>query len=144
MKTKMKVTLALLALGASALAASAQDDGDRPPMNGHCPPPLPLVTALDANHDGVIDASEIANASTALLKLDQNGDGKLGADELKPQMPAGGNGQQFTPPDGGKFPTLPIMKALDTNGDSQLTREEIMPKFQGGFGGPGGTPPDDQ
>ena len=33
MKTKMKVTLALLALGASALVASAQDAG-RPP-NGN-------------------------------------------------------------------------------------------------------------
>jgi Ca2+-binding EF-hand superfamily protein len=175
MKTKMKIMLTLLALGASTAIVSAQDTnsapgahGPRGPgMNGHRPPVPAIVAALDANGDGMIDASEIANASTALLKLDQNGDGKLSADELKPQMPAGGNGQQFTPPDGDKFPTLLIMKALDTNGDGeldaseianastalktldtngdgQLIREEIMPKFHGGFGGPGGTPPDDQ
>lgn len=58
-------------------------------------PPSPLMDALDANHDGVIDAAEIANASAALKKLDKNGDGKLTSDELRPQRPDGGN-----PPDG--------------------------------------------
>src|SRR5690348_8195666 len=87
MKTKMTVTLALLALGASALVVSAQDN-DRPPMKGHRPPPLPLVTALDANHDGVISADEIANASAALKTLDKNGDGQLTADEFLPPRPA--------------------------------------------------------
>ena len=130
---------------------------------------LPVVTALDVNTNGVIEASEIANASAELLTLDKNGDGKLSADELKPQMPSGGNGQQFTPPGGAKFPTLPIMKALDTNGDGeldaseianapaalktldangdgQLTRDEYMPARPNGFGGagPGGMPPENQ
>ena len=35
------------------------------------------MKALDANGDGVIEASEIANASAALKTLDKNGDGKL-------------------------------------------------------------------
>jgi hypothetical protein len=105
---------------------------------------------------GIIDASEIANAPKALLKADKNGDGKLSAAELKPELPSG-----FTPPEGMKIPTLPIMVALDTNGDGeldageianvsaalktldanhdgQLTRDEILPKF------PGGPPPDDK
>jgi len=45
-------------------------------------PPIPaIVSALDLNGDGVIDADEIARASQSLLKLDRNGDGKLTPDE---------------------------------------------------------------
>ena len=40
-------------------------------------------TALDANHDGVIDAAEMANAPAALKQLDRNSDGQLTGDELK-------------------------------------------------------------
>ena len=36
-----------------------------------------VLAALDANHDYVISASEIANAPTALRTLDQDHDGKL-------------------------------------------------------------------
>ncbi|HTI73112.1 MAG TPA: phospholipid-binding protein, partial [Candidatus Limnocylindria bacterium] len=48
--------------------------------------------ALDLNHDGVIDADEIAQASASLKKLDKNGDGKLTPDELRPPRPAGPGG----------------------------------------------------
>jgi hypothetical protein len=48
------------------------------------PPVPPLIAELDANHDGVVDADELANAPTALLKLDKNGDGKLTPDEFLP------------------------------------------------------------
>ena len=44
--------------------------------------------ALDANHDGVIDANEIANAPAALKTLDKNGDGKLTPDEFMGRVPA--------------------------------------------------------
>jgi len=68
-------------------------------------PPPPLVAVLDANHDGVIDESEIANAPTALLTLDKNGDGKLTLDELRPPRPQGrgfrgGPGPHDGPPPG--------------------------------------------
>jgi hypothetical protein len=56
-------------------------------MKGHRPPPSPLMQALDTNHDGVIDADEIANAPAALKTLDKNGDGKLTPDELRPARP---------------------------------------------------------
>jgi EF hand len=44
----------------------------------------PVLATLDADHDGVISASEIENSSSALRKLDRNGDGSLTPDELIP------------------------------------------------------------
>ena len=49
----------------------------------------PIVAALDANGDGIIDANEIAAASAALAKLDKNGDGNLAYDEALPTSPDG-------------------------------------------------------
>lgn len=60
-----------------------------PDGEGQRPPPPPLVAVLDANHDGVIDEKEIAQASESLKKLDKNGDGKLTMDELRPPRPEG-------------------------------------------------------
>jgi len=113
MKTKMKIMLTLLALGASTAIVSAQDTnsapgahGPRGPgLNGHRPPVPAIVAALDANHDGVIDADEIANAPAALKSLDKNGDGKLTPDEFmgkRPGPPHNSNGgnEAGGPPDG--------------------------------------------
>jgi hypothetical protein len=107
MKNKIAIALAAVALGASAFVASAQDN-NMPPlgggpegqgwqggpggpsgMMGRRPPPSPLMQALDVNHDGVIDADEIANAPAELKTLDKNGDGKLTQDELRPPLPPG-------------------------------------------------------
>ncbi len=133
MKTTTKLTLALLALGLSTLAAVAQNDGP-PPMDGsgpggpggpggprghHRPPPLPLVLALDVNHDGIIDSNEIANASAELLTLDKNHDGQLTPDEYLPPLPADAPTNAWRPP------TPPIVKALDVNGDGIIDSNEI-------------------
>jgi hypothetical protein len=75
------------------------------------------MVALDANKDGELDATEIANASAALKTLDKNGDGKLSADELMPPHPGWTNQFRGTPPPGAKHPVPPLMAALDTNGD---------------------------
>ena len=116
MKTTKAAVLTLLVLGASALMATAQDggnppQGDRPPRRegqggpggqgaeGRRPIP-PLMNALDANHDGTIDETEIANASTSLKKLDKNGDGKISPEELRPARPEGGPGVQGGPQGG--------------------------------------------
>jgi hypothetical protein len=132
MKTTMKTMLALIALSASALLVNAQDNGaGGPPPGGDHPyrqggpggprgpggpggpggrrmmPPSPLMEALDANHDGIIDANEIANASAALKTLDKNGDGKLTPDELRPPRPQGGNRPGPPPGPNGQAPQNP-------------------------------------
>jgi len=107
MKMKTALTLAAV-LGALSLTAYAQDAGGPPqggpggqgggpggPGGGRRPVPA-IVAALDANHDGVIDADEIANATAALKTLDKNGDGKLTRDEFMgkpPGRPPGGGGE---------------------------------------------------
>lgn len=47
---------------------------------------LNLMLALDANHDGDIQAMEVANAASSLKQLDANGDGELTPGELRPVM----------------------------------------------------------
>ena len=153
MKTTSKAVIAMLALGASAWVIIAQDnggpaDGQRPPrrqnmdnqggpggpggqrLRGNRPPPPAVVRALDANHDGVVDADEIANASAALKTLDKDGDGKLTMQELMGPPPQGMGG----PPD-------------DRQGQGQGNRPPGRPQRMNGdagFDGPPGPPPGDQ
>ena len=54
--------------------------------------PMPVIEALDADHDGVISAEELKNATAALLTLDKNKDGKLTEDEYRPAGGQGGPG----------------------------------------------------
>lgn len=111
MKLQAKLMIAALAVATSTVVVTAQDNQNRPPRQrsemgekGNRPPPPPLVAALDANHDGVIDASEIDNAAAALRTLDKNGDGKLTAEELRPKHPRGAGGPEgrraHRPPNG--------------------------------------------
>ncbi|MFZ2658237.1 MAG: hypothetical protein WAX69_25115 [Victivallales bacterium] len=101
----MKKSFALFVFGMamSAFVTMGQDEkprhGGGAGVDGKRPVP-PIMAALDANGDGVIDADEIANASAALKKLDRNGDGKLTIDEFRPQRPAGAH-------EGGKKPEAP-------------------------------------
>ena len=111
MKLQIKLLVAALAIASSAAYLVAQDNPGQGPHHGppggpegrRMPPP-PLITALDANHDGVIDSTEIDNAPAALRTLDKNGDGKLTPDELRPPRPQGrgfhgGPGPHDGPPD---------------------------------------------
>lgn len=45
----------------------------------------PVLAALDADHDTVISAAEISNASAALKTLDRNRDGRLTLEEVVPE-----------------------------------------------------------
>ena len=71
------------------------------------------MLALDVNHDGVIDAGEIANAPAALKTLDKNDDGKLTQDELRPSRPAKRDGSAASVDQG--LPPSPLMLALDAS-----------------------------
>ena len=100
MKVSKHIWITALAVGLCAGVVFAQEEGGPPPPDGHGerhhrPPPLPIMEALDANHDGVIDSNEIANASAALKTLDKNGDGKLTQDEYMPARPNGPPGDQM-------------------------------------------------
>lgn len=57
-------------------------------------PKGPRGFEFDANQDGVIDAAELENAGVVLMAKDQNGDGVLTKDELRPA----GRGLEGRPP----------------------------------------------
>ena len=177
-QTRMKMnitTLVALTLGLGAFTVLAQDQSGGPGgppggggrfghhFGGGRLPADPLMVALDANGDGELDATEIANASAALKTLDKNGDGTLTADELMPPPPGGTNRFRPMPPHSANHPMSPLMEALDTNGDGELdaaeianasdsllqlnvqgdgklSRDELRPKGHAGPGGPGGPP----
>jgi hypothetical protein len=88
MKTTIATLIALTA-GLSVLQAqSAPVSGSQSASTRRAKASPPLVVAtLDANHDGIIDAGEIANASQALKSLDKNADGRLTGEELRRARP---------------------------------------------------------
>jgi hypothetical protein len=53
----------------------------------HPRPVDPIMLALDANNDGSLSETEVANATASLTALDGNNDGKLTFDELRPLPP---------------------------------------------------------
>jgi hypothetical protein len=169
MKKIIKSTLALVLAAVGTFSAYGQDNGpsdgdgapnsDGPPRHHHRPPPLPLVRALDVNHDGIIDSNEIANASAELLTLDKNGDGQLTQDEYLPPRPPNADSSFRPPPspliealdvnhdgiiDANEIANAPAeLKTLDKNGDGKLTRDEFCPPPppRGDDGNPDDGPP---
>ena len=62
--------------------------------DGHHPPG-PLFQALDTNHDGILEADEIANAAQSLKKL-ETANGEITPKDLRPPPPP--DGQAPPPP----------------------------------------------
>ncbi|SPE32829.1 hypothetical protein SBA3_1920009 [Candidatus Sulfopaludibacter sp. SbA3] len=89
---------------------------------------LTIVSALDADHDGVISAAEIVNAPAVLAKLDANHDGKLDADECGGHF---GDEPQTAGPTPDEL-TQTLM-AFDRNHDGKLERSEVPERLQGLF-----------
>lgn len=119
-----------LLIAAFALAAAgpalAQSDFPEPPMPQMSGPPMQgmrplereslaqmqarmtqMFDRLDANHDDVVDATELANArgGRMLTRMDADGDGRVTREEFTIGLDA-----QF--------------KALDKNGDGVVTADE--------------------
>ncbi len=89
--------LAALLCGAPFIGLHAQNSGDGQPRPPHGPPPSPLFDALDTNHDGVISADEIANASAALKGLLKNGATQITRDDVRPPHPTRERDEQGAP-----------------------------------------------
>jgi Ca2+-binding EF-hand superfamily protein len=73
----------------------------------------PILNALDADHNGVISATEIGSASVELLTLDKDGDGAIEAQEMRVR--------QQTPADR----VAHMLDEFDTNKDGKLSSEEV-------------------
>lgn len=92
---------------ASASAPGVSTNAPADPAAARAGKP-PLFAALDSNHDGVIDADEIAAAPRSLAVLDKNKDGKLSAEEI---MPVRGASM--------------LLIALDVNRDGTIDETEL-------------------
>lgn len=73
-------------------SGDVQRDGPRRGGGPPTPPVDPLVSALDADDDGELSETELAEAVTALLKADKDGDGAISAEEARPVRPPGAGG----------------------------------------------------
>lgn len=114
-----------------------------PPFGG---PPRdfvpPILHALDADGDRVISADEIAKAADALKTLDKNSDGKLTADELRPDFARRGPDDDIGPPfRGGRGPRF----GRGGEGFGTPEGKGPPPDDRRGFGrrGDNGPPPDE-
>jgi len=116
--------------GTSGGGRNNQDGPPGPPPGpppggpgGHRPLP-PVIQALDTNHDGIIDAKEIANAAQSLKTLLKNGSDQLTIPDLLGPPPHGrrphgqGNNQDGPPPDDQNGPPPPDPEQSGSNGQT--------------------------
>lgn len=121
-------TIALLLTAAAGVASGQQRRGGGRDANPPMPPVPPVFAMFDTDRDGELSEDEIASASDILTSLDRNGDGRITAEELRPQR--GGNhgrqqkGDPKGPPPGGR-PVPPLVAALDTDSDGRISAKEM-------------------
>ena len=86
---------------------------------------LPAFGALDTDDDGEISAGEIDAAPESLASLDDDGDGRLSGDELRPPPPPPIGGPARTPPE-----ATAAFLAFDADGDGALGGAELPSQFR--------------
>lgn len=111
-------------------------NGERPEFPGAFAQRMPLMMALDADQDGTISASEIENASKALMKLDKDGDGALSMEELRPDF-SGLDRERMAregQPGANGAPTKEMMARMfeqrDANKDGKLSGDELPDRMK--------------
>ena len=142
-------TITFAAALLTALACQAQDERQGPPAGGRPPhPPMPLMQALDTDRDHKISAAEIEASAAALKALDENGDGEITRDELRPkppegapagEQPAGPPPAEAGPPpaedttqgERPRMPVPPVFAALDADRDGKLSAAELKAAPEG-------------
>jgi hypothetical protein len=82
---------------------------------------MPVLMALDRDNDGVISASEVANAAVALLTLDKSGDNKLSAEECGLGAPNASEALRRS-----YMRRHPVLAALDADHDGEISAGEIL------------------
>lgn len=82
-------------------------DAPEPAADAPKRPAPPMLAALDADGDGVISATELANAAASLAKLDKNGDGQLTPEEFMGGRGPRGGGRGPGGPGRGPRPNAP-------------------------------------
>jgi Ca2+-binding EF-hand superfamily protein len=145
MSLRRVAAITLLSLISRSTELAAQ-----PPQSAEAPARIsvmeasPVLKAIDADHDHIISAAELANAPAALLTLDKNGDGKLTRDEAGISMAAfrgrggerGGERAGEPPQTPAPGPTadelLSMLMTLDKNHDGKLEKSEV-PERQAGL-----------
>jgi Ca2+-binding EF-hand superfamily protein len=105
---------------------AGRQDGQRPDRAARFAQ-HPLMAVLDADHDGELSAAEIENAATALKKLDQNADGKLTRDELRPPRGRGDRAGRGGADGAG---IVERIMSRDENGDGKVTKDEMPERMQ--------------
>ena len=116
---------------------------------------MPVLSALDADQDGILSAYEIAHAAAALRTLDKNRDGKLTPEECGLHLPDSFQSDsrlvyrirlefmQFHPvlaaldaDHDGEISAREIenapaaLRVLDRNGDGSITENEVLPPLR--------------
>ncbi|MEZ5402964.1 MAG: hypothetical protein R2729_25020 [Bryobacteraceae bacterium] len=87
-----------------------------------------VMSALDADHNGTIDAAELDDAAGALASLDRNRDGRLAGDEIRPAFGRGGPRRDPAEMAGH------MMEEWDANGDGKVTAAEMPERMRENFG----------
>lgn len=86
-----------------------------------------VLGILDANHDRVLSAPEIANAPSRLARIEANGDGKLSAEECGFSLGEPNLDSRLIAQARHRFMRFhPTLAALDANADNELSRAEIL------------------